>query len=103
MTATADHDLVFAGPAALAKLVRERQVTPRELVELCLRRIESIEPKLNAFRVVMADEAIAQAEAFAGERPDGLLAGVPIAIKDDIPVRGQSVTRGSRSTVRGWL
>ncbi len=97
MTATTDQDLVFAGPAALAKLVREHQVTPRELVELCLRRIESIDPKLNAFRVVMADEAIAQAEAVAGERPDGLLAGVPIAIKDDMPVRGQSVTRGSRS------
>jgi amidase len=97
MTATADQDLVFAGPAALAKLVRERQVKPRELVELCLRRIEAIDPKLNAFRVLMAEEAMAEAEALGSDRSDAPLAGVPIAIKDDMPVRGQSVTRGSRS------
>jgi len=95
MTATAEEDLAFAGPAALAKLVRERHVQPRELDELCLRRIESIDPKLNAFRVVMAEEALAQADAAAGF--EGPLAGVPIAIKDDMPVTGQSVTRGSRS------
>jgi amidase len=95
MTATADQDIAFAGPAALAKLVRDRQVKPRELVELCLRRIEAIDPKLNAFRVTLADEALAQADA--AQSSDGPLAGVPIAIKDDMPVRGQSVTRGSRS------
>jgi len=95
MTATAEEDLVFAGPAALAKLVRERQVQPRELVELCLRRIESIDPKLNAFRVTMAEEALGQADGAGGS--DGPLAGVPVAIKDDMPVAGQSVTRGSRS------
>jgi amidase len=59
MTATADEDLAFAGPAALAGLVRERQVQPRELVELCLRRIEAIDPGLNAFRVVLPDAALA--------------------------------------------
>jgi amidase len=97
MTATADQELAFAGPAALARLVRERQVSPRELVELCLRRIESINPPLNAFRVVMADEALAEADRIAGGNGAGLLAGVPVAIKDDLPVAGQSLTRGSRS------
>jgi amidase len=95
VTATAEEDLAFAGPTALAKLVRARQVQPHELVELCLRRIDSIDPKLNAFRVTMADEALAQADAAVGS--GGPLAGVPIAIKDDMPVAGQSVTRGSRS------
>jgi amidase len=103
MTATASQqeELAFAGPAALARLVRERQVTPRELVELCLRRIEAIDPKLNAFRVTMAEEALAEADSSAvvagAERRDGPLAGVPVAIKDDMPLAGQSVTRGSRS------
>jgi amidase len=99
MTVTADQDLVFAGPGALAKLVRERQVMPRELVEACLRRIEAIDPGLNAFRVTMAEEALAQADAAGTEAGAGagLLAGVPIAIKDEMPVAGQSVTRGSRS------
>jgi amidase len=95
MTVTDKQDLVFAGPGALADMVRRREISPRELVELFLARIETIDPKLNAFRVVMADEALAAAETMSS--PDGPLAGVPIAIKDDMPVAGQSVTRGSRS------
>ena len=95
MTATGEEELAFAGPAALARLVRERQAQPRELVELCLRRIEAIDPGLNAFRVTMPEEALAQADAAVGAT--GPLAGVPIAVKDDMPVAGQSVTRGSRS------
>jgi amidase len=69
MTATADQDLAFAGPAALAKLVRDREVKPRELVELCLSRIEVVDPRLNAFRVTLAAEALAQADAV--ESSDG--------------------------------
>jgi len=98
MTATASEreELAFAGPGALADMVRRREVTPRELVELFLRRIEAIDPKLNAFRVTMADEALAAADQMS-KAPDGPLAGVPVAIKDEMPVAGQSVTRGSRS------
>jgi amidase len=95
MSASAEEDLAFAGPAALAKLVRERTVQPRELVELCLARIEAIDPALNAFRVTMPEQALAEADAVTGS--DGPLVGVPVAIKDDMPVAGQSVTRGSRS------
>lgn len=98
MTATAERDVAFAGPGALADMVRRREVSPRELVELFVGRIESIDPRLNAFRVVMADEALATAEKMSeAATADGPLAGVPIAIKDDMPVVGQSVTRGSRS------
>src|SRR5436190_20694609 len=93
MTTTADHDLLFSGPSALAGLVRAGEVHPRELVELSLRRIEALNPRLNAFRVTMPEEALAAAE----NPQSGPLAGVPIAIKDDLPVRGQSTTRGSRS------
>jgi amidase len=95
MTATAEAELAFAGPGALADMVRRRELTPRELVELFLGRIDAIDGKLNAFRVTMAEEALAAAGAVSA--PDGPLAGVPIAIKDDMPVAGQSVTRGSRS------
>jgi amidase len=93
--ATADEDLAFAGPAELAELVRSRQVHARELVELYLRRIEALDPRLNAFRTTMPEEALAAAED-AGNS-DGLLAGVPIAVKDEMAVAGQSLTRGSRS------
>jgi amidase len=95
MTTTADTDLAFAGPAALAAQVRAGEVSPRELVELYLRRIEEINPRLNAFRTLMADAALEEAEKRTGH--DGPLAGVPIAIKDDVAVAGQVATRGSRS------
>jgi amidase len=87
--------LAFAGPTELADLVRSGKVHPRELVELCLRRIEALNPRLNAFRLTLADEALAAAEA--ASYSDGPLAGVPVAIKDDTPVAGQSTTRGSRT------
>jgi amidase len=95
MSTIQDEQLNFAGPGALAAMVRAREVHPRELVELSLRRIEALNPRLNAFRVVMAEQALAEAQEREGH--EGLLAGVPIAVKDDLPVAGQSVSRGSRS------
>jgi amidase len=93
VAATADQELAFAGPARLAELVRSREVAPRELVELSLRRMEALDPQLNAFRVVLGEQALEDAD-----RPlEGPLAGVPIAIKDDLAVAGQSLTKGSRS------
>ncbi len=93
MALSTEQDLIFAGPSELAQRVRAKDLHPRELVELCLRRIEALNPRLNAFRVTMAEEALAAAESVS----DGPLAGVPIAVKDDLPVRGQATTRGSRS------
>src|SRR5437588_8516074 len=55
---SADEDLVFAGPGELAERVRSREIHPRELVEACLRRIEALDPKLNAFRTTLADEGL---------------------------------------------
>ena len=95
MTATADEQLAFAGPTALVELVSTREVTPRELVELCLRRIEALDPRLNAFRTTFAEEALAEADSVSDL--DTPLAGVPVAIKDDTPVVGQVMTRGSRT------
>ncbi|MFZ0041229.1 MAG: amidase family protein [Solirubrobacteraceae bacterium] len=94
MTATAEVDLAFAGPAALAELVRGREVHPRELVELFLDRIAAIDPHCNAFRVTLAEQALQAADGGGFEGP---LAGVPIAVKDNIPVAGQLATWGSRS------
>jgi amidase len=95
VTTAAEYDLLFSGPVALAELVRRKQITPRELVELCIRRIEAVDPQLNAFRVTIADEALAAASA--EQLPPGPLTGVPIAVKDDVPLAGQVATGGSRS------
>jgi amidase len=92
MTAT---DLAFAGPCSLAARVRAREVSPRELVERCLERIERLDPQLNAFRVTVAEQALAQADALVDL--DGPLAGVPFAVKDETALAGQATTRGTRS------
>jgi amidase len=89
-----DDDLAFAGPGMLAELVRSREATPRELVEMFLARIEALNPRLNAFRTVLGEQALAEADAAA--RVDGPLAGVPIAVKDDLAMAGQVATRGTR-------
>ncbi len=99
-------DLAFAGLARQAELVRLGEVTPRELVELHLERIERLDPQLNAVRVVFGERALAEAEQAAarraaarnsaanaaGERP---LLGVPVLIKDDVDVAGERTAKGS--------
>jgi amidase len=93
-------DLAFAGLARQAELVRAREVSPRELVELCLDRIQRLEPELNAFRVVLAERARAEAEQAEGrvaagdERP---LLGVPVAVKDNIDLAGEVSGHGSNA------
>ena len=99
-----DHtELLFAGAAGQARRVAAREVSARELVEACLARIERLNPVLNAFRVVLAEQALAEADAAdaavaAGSA--GPLAGVPVAIKDDADVAGQLTTVGRRRPAR---
>ena len=65
-------------------------------MQASLDRIEAVNPKVNAFVDVFADEALAAADAVApgDERP---LAGVPVAIKNNVPVAGKRLTFGSPS------
>jgi amidase len=88
-----DSDLMFRSATELAGLVRTGEVSARELVALSLQRIEELNPQLNAFVQVDAERALASAEEVrAGdERP---FAGVPIAIKNNRPVRGLRLTYG---------
>jgi amidase len=94
----ADESVAFAGAARQAEMVRAGEVSPKELVELSLRRIERYDPTLNAFRKVFAEKALLEAEQAearlkAGEeRP---LLGVPIAIKDEVAVAGEVTTYGT--------
>jgi amidase len=81
----------------LAKLVRARQVTPKELFEDAIRRIEALNPKLNAVICKTYDRALRQcASAMAY---DGLFAGVPFLVKDNATIAGVASTLGSRSMV----
>lgn len=96
-TATERRELAFGGLARQAKLVRDGDVSPRELVETALERIERLDPQINAFRAVFAQRALSEADA-AGARggdEDRPLRGVPIAVKDDTPLAGVARMRGS--------
>jgi len=92
------EDLAFAGAARQAELIGSGELSSRELVETYLERIERIDPQLNAFRVVMAERALADADkadsrrAAGDERP---LLGVPVAIKDAAHVAGEVTTQGT--------
>jgi len=83
-----------------ARKLRAREVTALEITNLCLQRIDELQPSLNAFIRVMADEARREAEAadreLASGRDRGPLHGVPIALKDIIDVRGVPTTAASR-------
>ena len=83
---SADHDLVYVSIAELSDRIRNKDISPVEVVQATLDRIDRLEPQLNAYNTVFADQALAearQAEADIG-RGDyrGPLHGIPIGIKD---------------------
>ena len=76
-----DDELMFRSALEQARLVREGEVTARELVEASLAAIEDLDAELNAFVHLTADRALAAADAIEPGDPRPF-AGVPIAIKD---------------------
>jgi amidase len=92
-----EDELAFAGVTGQAALVADGTISSVELVTALLRRIERLNPILRAFRIVLADEAPAEAAERDGApgHARGKLHGVPIAIKDEIDVAGQITTFGS--------
>ncbi|MDO9356097.1 MAG: amidase [Solirubrobacteraceae bacterium] len=91
------HDLLQRPAGELARLVREGEVTATELTQAALERIEVVEPSINAFTDVDAEGALAAAAAV---RPgdERLLAGVPIAMKNNRAINGLPVRSGARIT-----
>lgn len=88
---------------SMLQLIGELQtgsLTSRRLTETCLDRISKLNPELNAFVFVDAEGALRQADQVDARRaaggPVGQLAGLPVAVKDNICVRGIPTTCGSR-------
>jgi amidase len=112
-------ELAFAGIARQAELIAAGEVSSRELVELYIGRIERFNPELGAFRILLAEKALLEADqadarrgASRGPRKgrgrsaesappadgdgDRPLLGVPLAVKDDVDVAGELTTLGTR-------
>ena len=104
MTDLPDSEVAFAGVVGQAELIRTGRLSARELTENTLRRIERLNPTLNAFTRVLTDEAIAEAtrldERQASGATIGPLHGVPIAIKDENDVAGTPTTYGGAAVTR---
>jgi len=84
--------LVPASAADLAKAIRSKQVSSREVIEEHLQRIEAVNPKLNAVAQLVAEDAMRQAadadEALARGELLGPLHGIPFTVKDWIETAG---------------
>ena len=90
-------DLAFASGLEQADLLRGREVSSVELVEFYLDRIARIDPELNAFVTVCADDALARARELDGTSGDEPFRGVPIGIKDLTATKGIRTTYSSRA------
>jgi aspartyl-tRNA(Asn)/glutamyl-tRNA(Gln) amidotransferase subunit A len=99
-----DESLAFATIEELAALLAKRKISPVELTELFLRRIDRRNPALNAFLTVTAETALAAArraekQLLRGrglQRDNSPLLGIPITLKDNIWTRGIRSTAGSK-------
>jgi len=94
-------ELLYSSAVELRDLVLAKEVSPVELLDHSLARLEEVEPKLNSFVTVTED--VARAAARAAEKavmdgnPPGLLHGLPISVKDLIAMDGVRCTFGSKS------
>jgi amidase len=96
------NDFMFRPATELAAMVREGEVSSRELVDASLEAIEQHNGELNAFVTLCAERALEQADAVrAGD--DRPLAGVPIAVKDLIALTAGVRTTMGMAAMEDWV
>ena len=93
-------DLVYKSAFELAQLIRAKSLSPVELTNAVLQRIEASQPVLNAFITVCGERAMAEAKAaeqaiMRGELI-GPLHGIPLSVKDLVATEGVRTTYGSQ-------
>lgn len=92
-------DLIYASVVELAKAIKAKEVSSVELVRAYLKRIDEVNPKLNAVVQLRADEALDEArsadQASARGESKGLLHGIPMTIKDSLDTAGVITTGGT--------
>src|SRR5215469_4371849 len=97
-------DLTFLPAVEMARQIREKKISPVELADAHLAKIERLNPKLNAFVHVDADrvrrEAYTAQQAVTSNQQLGPLHGVPISIKSSIDVAGFKTESGDTPSRR---
>ncbi len=93
-------ELCFLSAGQLARLIQKKEISPVEVVEAHLSRIEALEPKLNSFITLLPDQAMAAArkaeKEIQYERYLGPLHGIPFGLKDLFYAKGVRNTSGSK-------
>jgi len=106
MNSRSESELAFLSIEQAARLLRRREISPVDLVEAALARIEQASSKLNVFLTVLADWARGQAKKAESEirrgRARGPLHGIPVSLKDNFATRGIRTTAGSK-ILAGWI
>lgn len=100
MRRIAKDEFAYWTIAEAAAHLRRRKISPVELAEEALARIENLNPRLNAFITVTAERALREAHAAEREmrrgKFRGLLHGIPLTLKDNIWTSGVRTTAGSK-------
>ena len=95
-----EESLAFLGIRSVSNMIRRGDLSSMEVTRILLDRIELLNPKMNAYILVLRNEALAEArlrdEELRRGKSSGLLHGIPVAIKDIIAVRGAKMTCGSK-------
>ena len=93
-------DIIYMPAVEIASAIREKILSPVQIVDAILNRIDRLNPKLNAYCTLLAEDARKQAkeaEDLVMKGGDlGLLHGVPVSVKDLIFTKGVRTTFGSR-------
>jgi Asp-tRNA(Asn)/Glu-tRNA(Gln) amidotransferase A subunit family amidase len=89
----------YLSATSVAEAIRRRELSPLEVFDAVARRIEAVNPRVNAYCTLDLDRARKAAEqaqeALARKSPVGPLHGVPVAVKDDLAVASMNYTCGS--------
>ncbi|NLP10780.1 amidase [bacterium] len=92
------EDYVFSSAVDVAQAIRRGDISSLELTELMFRRIDAINPQINAVVTLMREEALARAReadvARAKGKFSGPLHGVPVTVKDAFDIKGVRITYG---------
>ncbi|MEY2965061.1 MAG: Asp-tRNA(Asn)/Glu-tRNA(Gln) amidotransferase subunit GatA, partial [Actinomycetota bacterium] len=105
MSTPLERDLIRQSAATLASAMAEGEVSAREVTQAHLDRIAEVDDRVHAFLYVDSADALAAADDIDARRARGdqlgPLAGVPLALKDILAMRGVPTTCGSR-ILEGW-
>jgi aspartyl-tRNA(Asn)/glutamyl-tRNA(Gln) amidotransferase subunit A len=100
VTSYSESELAYLSIEQAARLLRRGEISPVDLVEASLARIERWSPQLNVFLTVLAENARRQAKVAEREihrgRVKSPLHGIPVSLKDNFATRGVRTTAGSK-------